>query len=77
MATSALARAAFMPGGYDCAARVLYAAPFALLPTTELFVPGGTLFAMSCVVFGDGAPKVHWSKKMRPTPAIDARRIMS
>eukprot|EP00965_Chrysotila_dentata_P225194 6194616-Pleurochrysis_carterae.AAC.1 len=32
---------------------------------------------MSCVVFGDGAPKVHWSKKMRPTPAIDARRVMS
>eukprot|EP00965_Chrysotila_dentata_P151731 5014349-Pleurochrysis_carterae.AAC.1 len=32
---------------------------------------------MSCVVFGDGAPRVHWSKKMRPTPAIDAMRIMS
>eukprot|EP00965_Chrysotila_dentata_P139079 4599104-Pleurochrysis_carterae.AAC.1 len=25
--------------------------------------------AVSCVAFGVGAPKVHWSKKMRPTPA--------
>eukprot|EP00965_Chrysotila_dentata_P185311 6117306-Pleurochrysis_carterae.AAC.1 len=35
------------------------------------------LLAMNCVVFGHGAPKVHWSKKMRPTPGIDARRAMS
>eukprot|EP00965_Chrysotila_dentata_P018660 621141-Pleurochrysis_carterae.AAC.1 len=41
--SSALARAAFMPGGYDCAACVLYAAPFALLPTMELCVAGGWL----------------------------------
>eukprot|EP00965_Chrysotila_dentata_P183784 6068284-Pleurochrysis_carterae.AAC.1 len=59
----------------------------------ELYVPGGwvqnfsaksgvildrsTLFAINCVVFGDGAPKMHWSEKMRPTPVIDARRAMS
>eukprot|EP00965_Chrysotila_dentata_P019967 661383-Pleurochrysis_carterae.AAC.1 len=64
-ATSDLARAAFMPGGQDCAAFVLYAAPSALLPTMKLCVPGGwvqnfslksgvsldrsTPFAMSCV----------------------------
>eukprot|EP00965_Chrysotila_dentata_P036157 1203905-Pleurochrysis_carterae.AAC.1 len=59
----------------------------------ELCVPGGwvqnfsaksgvrldrsIMLAMKCVVFGDGVPKVHWSKKMRPTPAIDARLVMS
>eukprot|EP00965_Chrysotila_dentata_P033712 1121704-Pleurochrysis_carterae.AAC.1 len=59
----------------------------------ELCVPGGwvqnfslktgvnldtsTLFTISCVVFGDGAPKMHWSEKMCPTPAIGARRVMS
>eukprot|EP00965_Chrysotila_dentata_P081796 2700388-Pleurochrysis_carterae.AAC.1 len=59
----------------------------------ELCVPGGwmqnfsaksgvsldtsILLAMNCVVFGDCAQKVHWSKKMRPTPGIDARRAMS
>eukprot|EP00965_Chrysotila_dentata_P086914 2868591-Pleurochrysis_carterae.AAC.1 len=30
--------------------------------------------AMSCVAFGVGAPQKHWSKKMRPTPAVAARR---
>eukprot|EP00965_Chrysotila_dentata_P185856 6136060-Pleurochrysis_carterae.AAC.1 len=59
----------------------------------ELCVPGGwvqnfslksgvnldtsTLLTISCVGFGDGAPKMHWSKKMCPTPAIGARRVMS
>eukprot|EP00965_Chrysotila_dentata_P049117 1628982-Pleurochrysis_carterae.AAC.1 len=32
---------------------------------------------MSCVAFGVGAPKTHWSKKMRPTPAVAARRARS
>eukprot|EP00965_Chrysotila_dentata_P063833 2115498-Pleurochrysis_carterae.AAC.1 len=32
---------------------------------------------MNCVVFGDCAPNVHWSKKMRSTPGKDARRAMS
>eukprot|EP00965_Chrysotila_dentata_P145677 4811671-Pleurochrysis_carterae.AAC.1 len=55
------------------------------MPTIELCVPEGWLqklslnlgeicassssLAMSCVSFGVGAPKVHWSKKMRPLPA--------
>eukprot|EP00965_Chrysotila_dentata_P027776 923196-Pleurochrysis_carterae.AAC.1 len=29
------------------------------------------------VVLGVGAPKTHWSKKMRPTPADAARRASS
>eukprot|EP00965_Chrysotila_dentata_P007778 253632-Pleurochrysis_carterae.AAC.1 len=28
--------------------------------------------AMSCVALGVGAPKTHWSKKMRPTPFVAA-----
>eukprot|EP00965_Chrysotila_dentata_P261926 6214409-Pleurochrysis_carterae.AAC.3 len=32
---------------------------------------------MSCVAFGVVAPKTHWSKKMRPTPAVAARRARS
>eukprot|EP00965_Chrysotila_dentata_P055182 1831247-Pleurochrysis_carterae.AAC.1 len=51
------------------------------MPTIELCVPGGWLqklslnlgeicarsssLAMSCVAFGVGAPKVHWSKQSR------------
>eukprot|EP00965_Chrysotila_dentata_P056459 1873464-Pleurochrysis_carterae.AAC.1 len=54
------------------------------MPTMELCVPGGwlrnrslnlgakcaigALPAISCVALGVGAPKTHWSKKMRPTP---------
>eukprot|EP00965_Chrysotila_dentata_P086666 2861109-Pleurochrysis_carterae.AAC.1 len=33
--------------------------------------------AMSCVVLGDDAPNVHWSKKMRSTPAAAASRARS
>eukprot|EP00965_Chrysotila_dentata_P028639 951801-Pleurochrysis_carterae.AAC.3 len=63
------------------------------MPTIELCVPGGwlqnfslklgemcmspSLPAMSCVAFGVGAPKMHWSKKMRPTPAVAASRARS
>eukprot|EP00965_Chrysotila_dentata_P157144 5191913-Pleurochrysis_carterae.AAC.3 len=32
---------------------------------------------MSCVAFGVGAPTMHWSKKMRPTPAVAARHARS
>eukprot|EP00965_Chrysotila_dentata_P091037 3005763-Pleurochrysis_carterae.AAC.1 len=35
------------------------------------------LLAMNCVVFGDCAPNVHRSKKMRSTPGKDAKRAMS
>eukprot|EP00965_Chrysotila_dentata_P053136 1763194-Pleurochrysis_carterae.AAC.1 len=28
--------------------------------------------AMRCVALGVGAPKTHWSKKMRPTPFVAA-----
>eukprot|EP00965_Chrysotila_dentata_P022125 732275-Pleurochrysis_carterae.AAC.1 len=63
------------------------------MPTIELCVPGGWLqnlslnlgeicassssLAMSCVAFGVGVPKVHWSKKMRPTPDVAASRARS
>eukprot|EP00965_Chrysotila_dentata_P040295 1337329-Pleurochrysis_carterae.AAC.4 len=33
------------------------------------------LFAISWMVFGDGGPKTHWSKKTRLTPVIDASCI--
>eukprot|EP00965_Chrysotila_dentata_P012605 415908-Pleurochrysis_carterae.AAC.1 len=32
---------------------------------------------MSCVVLGKDAPNVHWSKKMRSTPAVAASRARS
>eukprot|EP00965_Chrysotila_dentata_P134693 4455346-Pleurochrysis_carterae.AAC.1 len=63
------------------------------MPTIELCAPSGwlqklslnlgeifassSLLAMSCVVFGVGARKVHWSKKMRPTPGVAASRARS
>eukprot|EP00965_Chrysotila_dentata_P170356 5622997-Pleurochrysis_carterae.AAC.1 len=32
---------------------------------------------MICVVLGVGAPNTHWSKKMRPTPAVAPKRARS
>eukprot|EP00965_Chrysotila_dentata_P106772 3527086-Pleurochrysis_carterae.AAC.1 len=59
----------------------------------ELCVPGGwsqnlslnfgercessSSLAVNWVAFGVGAPKTHWSKEMRPTPAVAARRERS